>query len=41
MPTAEEAVTELANVFMMIEEHRGNGQTLPRLAPAHLNCTRN
>lgn len=31
MPTAEEAVTELANVFLLIEEeHRANGQTLPR-----------
>ena len=31
MPTAEEAVTELANVFSLIEEeHRANGQILPR-----------
>lgn len=31
MPTAEEAVSELANVFMLIEEeYRANGQTLPR-----------
>ena len=32
MPTAEEAVTELATVFLLIEEeHRANGQTLPRV----------
>ena len=31
MPTAEEAVTELAKVFLLIaEERRANGQTLPR-----------
>ena len=31
MPTAEEAVTELAKVFRLIEEeYRARGQTLPR-----------
>ncbi len=31
MPTAEEAVRELAMVFLMIEEeHRATGQALPR-----------
>ena len=31
MPTAEEAVSELAKVFQLIEEeYRLNGQTLPR-----------
>lgn len=31
MPTAEEAVTELAHVFALIaEEHRATGQVLPR-----------
>jgi hypothetical protein len=31
IPTAEEAVTELANVFVPIEEeYRANGLTLPR-----------
>ncbi len=31
MPTAEEAVTELAKVFRLIEEeHRVSGQALPR-----------
>ena len=31
MPTAEEAVTELGNVFRLIEEeYRANGQPLPR-----------
>lgn len=30
MPTAEEAVRELAKVFQLIEEeHRANGQALP------------
>ncbi len=31
MPTAEEAVSELVKVFELIEEeHRANGQALPR-----------
>ena len=31
MPTAEEAVTELAHVFLLIEEeYRADGRLLPR-----------
>lgn len=39
MPTAEEAVTELAKVFRLIEEeHRESGMDLPRDSTEILNA---